>query len=221
MSASVVFLLVTTLCGQGATRSDRHADPPIGIAFRAAGFADWSRPSREVFAPAATARFGPIAMGDSREDGSSDSRPKSTPRDNFDIPWPGSLGDAASAPADPEKLDKIIHEHNKLFADWKRERHRHDELVNNLNKVAGNLQRLQNRADAVGRTMNKIRGIIGDQNADNADVFAPPETPRWNQSLAKTYTLRTGEMGRLNAKATRAMNEFNATLKNLDANADK
>ncbi|HEV7999609.1 MAG TPA: hypothetical protein VGP63_07005 [Planctomycetaceae bacterium] len=167
----------------------------------------------------ATTVLGPNAFG--AQDSQPDSRTKATPRDNFDIPWPGSLGDAASAPVDPEKLDKIIHEHNKLFADWKRERHRHDELVNHLNKAAGNLQRLQDRADAVGRTMNKIRGTIGDQNTDNAEVFAPPETPRWNQSLAKTYTLRAGEMGRLNAKATRAMNEFNATLKNLDANADK
>jgi tetratricopeptide (TPR) repeat protein len=85
-------------------------------------------------------------------------------------------------------------------------------------KVGTDLQNLQNRAEAVARTMNKIRGIIGDQNADNADVFAPPETPRWNQSLSKTYTLRSGELGRLNARATHAVNDFNATLGKLDVN---
>lgn len=204
MHAPAVVVLIATLCGQ-----------------RTVNFSEPAAPTS-----AAAARVATVAMADIRLEGSADSEPKSAasdkaPSDKFDIPWPSLPRDGASQSVDDAKLEKIMREHNKLFADWKRERHHHDELVNHLNKVAGNLQRLQNRAEAVSGTMNKIRGFIGDQSADNADVFAPPETPRWNQSLAKNYTLRTAEMGRLNVKATRAMNEFNATLKNLDANTDK
>jgi Flp pilus assembly protein TadD len=211
MHVPVVVVLIATLCGQRTVNVSAT---------------ELSRPTTELFSAARPARVATVAMAEARSEGSSDSEPKSAapdnaPPDKLDIPWPSLPRDSASESVDAGKLDKIMREHNKLFADWKRERHHHDDLVNHLNKVAGNLQRLQNRADAVSGTMNKIRGIMGDSNADNADVFAPPETPRWNQSLAKTYTLRTAEMGRLNVKATRAMNEFNATLKNLDANTDK
>ena len=126
---------------------------------------------------------------------------------------PGRLRRATSAgdEIDWEKLDRIIREHNRLHDQWNRQREYYTKLTEQLMTIGTRLQHLQSRAETVGRTMDKIRGVIG-HNADNADVFAPPETPRWNQSLAKTYTLRAGEMGRLGAKASHAVNEFNATL---------
>jgi tetratricopeptide (TPR) repeat protein len=176
-------------------------------------------PKRQLVEPAEkTVRVASVAMQDSRSGGGSDLEPRSTSRDSFDIPWPNPQRDSIAEQMDWEKLDSIIREHNKLFEQWKRQRHNYQELANHLMKVGNDLQGLQNRADSVAHTMNKIRGAIGDQNADDADVFAPPETPRWVQSLAKTYTLRTGEMDRLNAKATRAVNDFNATLAKLDTN---
>src|ERR1700677_82679 len=158
-----------------------------------------------------------VASQDSPTRGSNSAQPTAS-RDNFDIPWPGGEHEATTDQVDTAKLQKIIREHNKLYAQWKRERHNYQELSNRLTKIGTNLQGLINRADAVGQTMNKIRGVLGDQNLSDAEIFAPPETPRWVQSLSKTYTLRTGEMGRLNAKATRAVNDFNATLTKLDAN---
>jgi Tfp pilus assembly protein PilF len=176
-------------------------------------------PKNEPVEPAEkAARFAPVALQSSRSDGDPDPAPASPPHDSFDIPWPTAQRDVISEHMDWEKLDSIIREHNKLFEQWKKQRHNYQEFSNHLVKVGTDLQNLQNRAEAVARTMNKIRGIIGDQNADNADVFAPPETPRWNQSLSKTYTLRSGEMGRLNARATHAVNDFNATLGKLDTN---
>ena len=142
----------------------------------------------------------------------------SNARDAFDIPWPTPGQNHVGDEIDWEKLDRIIGEHNKLHEKWKQQRENYTKFTNHLITVGTNLQNLQNRAETVGRTMSKIRGIIGDDNADNADVFAPPETPRWNQSLAKTYTLRAGEMGRLNAKAAHLVNEFNATLGRIDTN---
>jgi tetratricopeptide (TPR) repeat protein len=151
-------------------------------------------------------------------DGQTETASKSPSRDAFDIPWPTRERDSTGEPIDWEKLDKIIREHNKQYAQWQRQRHTYTELCNKLNKISSNLENLQSRSESVGHTMTKIRGIIGDQNADNADVFAPPETPRWNQSLAKTYTLRTAELGRLNVKMTRAVNNFNDALGKLDTN---
>ena len=138
--------------------------------------------------------------------------------DSFDIPWPSQQGDAVSGELDWEKLNTTIREHNKLHKDWQRERQRYREICTHLNKVGSHLQDLERRATSVATTMSKIRGVIGDDNANNADVFAPPETPRYVQSLAKTYTLRSGDMSRLGTKATRAVNEFNATLGRLDTN---
>src|ERR1700733_272163 len=158
-----------------------------------------------------------VASQDSPTRSSNSAQPAAS-RDSFDIPWPSGDREATTDQVDTAKLQKIIHEHNKLYAQWKRERHNYQELSNRLTKIGTNLQGLMTRADAVGQTMNKIRGVLGDQNLSDAEIFAPPETPRWVQSLSKTYTLRTGEMGRLNAKATRAVNDFNATLTKLDTN---
>ncbi len=141
-----------------------------------------------------------------------------TTRDSFDLPWPSPQGDAVSGELDWEKLNTTIREHNKLYNEWKRERHRYQEMCIHLTKVGSHLQDLERRAGGVARTMSQIQGIIGDDNANNAQVFAPPETPRWVQSLAKTYTLRSGDMSRLGTKATRAANEFNATLVRIDTN---
>jgi tetratricopeptide (TPR) repeat protein len=139
-------------------------------------------------------------------------------RDGFDIPWPIPGQNHVGDEIDWEKLDRIVREHNTLHEQWKRQRENYVNFTNHLIDVGTKLQQLQNRAESVGRTMSKIRGIIGDDNADNADVFAPRETPHWNQSLAKTYTLRAGEMGRLSAKAAHQVNEFNATLGKIDTN---
>jgi tetratricopeptide (TPR) repeat protein len=168
--------------------------------------------------------FAAVQLGCPRDAHSADQTAtdsKAPSRDNFDIPWPTRDRDSIGEQMDREKLDKIIREHNKQHAQWMRQRQTYTELCNKLNKISTNLQSLQSRAESVGYTMNKIRGIIGDQNADNADVFAPPETPRWNQSLAKTYTLRTAELGRLNVKMTRTVNNFNDTLGKLDDNINK
>jgi tetratricopeptide (TPR) repeat protein len=142
----------------------------------------------------------------------------SNARDGFDIPWPTPGQNHVGDEIDWEKLDRIISEHNKLHEKWKQQRENYVKFTNHLIEVGTKLQQLQNRAETVGRTMSKIRGFIGDDNADNADVFAPPETPRWNQSLAKTYTLRAAEMGRLNNKAMHQVNDFNATLGRIDTN---
>jgi tetratricopeptide (TPR) repeat protein len=141
-----------------------------------------------------------------------------TARDSFDVPWPSPQGDAVSGELDWKKLNTTIREHNKLHKDWQRERQRYREICTRLNKIGSHLQDLERRAGSVATTMSKIRGVIGDDNANNADVFAPPETPRYVQSLAKTYTLRAGDMSRLGTKATRAANEFNAALGRLDDN---
>ena len=141
-----------------------------------------------------------------------------TTRDSFDLPWPSPQGDAVSGELDWEKLNTTIREHNKLYNEWKRERQQYQEMCIHLTKVGSHLQDLERRAGGVARTMSQIQGIIGDDNANNAQVFAPPETPRWVQSLAKTYTLRSGDMSRLGTKATRAVNEFNATLVRIDTN---
>lgn len=139
-------------------------------------------------------------------------------RDGFDIPWPTAGRNSVGDEIDWEKLDRIIREHNTLHEQWKKQRENFTKFTEHLITVGTKLENLQIRAESVGRTMSKIRGIIGDDNADNADVFAPPETPRWNQSLAKTYTLRAGEMGRLNNKASHLVNDFNATLGRIDTN---
>jgi tetratricopeptide (TPR) repeat protein len=186
----------------------------------AAKAADPAPPKQVSVEPAEkTVRVVPVAMQDSRSAGGvPEPAPRSTTRDSFDIPWPTAQRDAIAEQMDWEKLDHIIGEYKQLYERWLKQRHNYQEFANRLTQIATDLQHMQARADAVEHTMNKIRGIIGDQNADNADVFAPPETPRYVQSLAKTYTLRSGEMGRLNAKATQAVNNFNATLKQLDTN---
>jgi tetratricopeptide (TPR) repeat protein len=139
-------------------------------------------------------------------------------RDGFDIPWPTAGRNSVGDEIDWEKLDRIIREHNTLHEQWKKQRENFTNFTEHLMTVGTQLQNLQNQAEKVAWTMSKIRGIIGDDNADNADVFAPPETPHWNQSLAKTYTLRAGEMGRLNARAAHLVNDFNATLGRIDTN---
>jgi hypothetical protein len=168
--------------------------------------------------PEKAVRAAPVAMPDSRSDGRSETRQRSISRDSFDIPWPTPQRDSIADQMDWEQLDKIIGEYKRLYERWLKQRKSYGEFTNRLTQIATDLQHLQDRADVVERTMNKIRGVIGDQNAENAEVFAPPETPRSVHSLAKTYTLRTVEMGRLNVTATQAMNNFNATLKLLDTN---
>jgi tetratricopeptide (TPR) repeat protein len=169
--------------------------------------------------PAAPAvRPAPVAEPAGPSAGGASLAQAATARDSFDIPWPSPQGDAVSGELDWEKLNTTIREHNKLHKDWQRERQRYREICTHLNKVGSHLQDLERRASSVATTMSKIRGVIGDDNANNADVFAPPETPRYVQSLAKTYTLRSGDMSRLGTKATRAVNEFNATLGRLDDN---
>jgi tetratricopeptide (TPR) repeat protein len=175
------------------------------------------RPSATDGIESHAARFSPIAMQTASDGGPGNSNP-SNARDGFDIPWPTPGRNSVGDEIDWEKLDRIIREHNDLHEKWKMQRENYTKFTDHLMTVGTNLQNLQNRAESVGRTMSKIRGIIGDDNADNADVFAPPETPHWNQSLAKTYTLRAGEMGRLNAKAAHLVNDFNATLGRIDTN---
>jgi Tfp pilus assembly protein PilF len=170
----------------------------------------------EPAAPAA--QPAPVAAAVSPTDGGPSLAQAATARDNFDIPWPSPQVDTVSGDLDWEKLDTTIREHNKLYKDWQRERQQYQEMCIHLTKVGSHLQDLERRASGVARTMSQIQGIIGDDNANNAQVFAPPETPRWVQSLAKTYTLRSGDMSRLGTKATRAVNDFNATLARIDTN---
>jgi tetratricopeptide (TPR) repeat protein len=185
----------------------------------AAKAADPAPPKKAVLElPEKTVPVAPVAIQDSRSDGSSETRQRPISRDSFDIPWPTPQRDSIADQMDREKLDKIIGEYKQLYERWLKQRKGYGEFTNRLTQIATDLQHLQDRADVVDRTMIKIRGVIGDQNAENAEVFAPQETPRSVHSLAKTYTLRTVEMGRLNAKATKAINNFNATLKLLDTN---
>jgi len=178
-----------------------------------------SDPVPKLAEPAAPAvRSAPVAEPVVPSAGGASLAQAAAARDSFDIRWPSSQGDAVSGELDWEKLNTTIREHNKLHKDWQRERQRYREICTRLNKIGSHLQDLERRAGSVATTMSKIRGVIGDDNANNADVFAPPETPRYVQSLAKTYTLRAGDMSRLGTKATRAANEFNAALGRLDDN---
>lgn len=184
--------------------------------------ADPAPPIEKPIKPAKkTVRVAPAPAPVSAQIASADgggSSPTPTSRDHLDIPWPNPQADTASDDLDWEKLDNTIREHNKLYEQWKRQRNKYQELSIHLMKVANHLEDLQRRATAVGRTMSRIQGFLGDANTENAPVFAPPETPRWVQSLAKNYTLRMGDMSRLDSKATRAVNDFNGTLVRLDSN---
>src|SRR5580692_8906686 len=77
----------------------------------------------------------------------SNSAQPSGSHDSFDIPWPSGDRDTTTDQVDTEKLQKIIREHNKLFAQWKRDRHNYQELSNRLTKIGTNLQNLISRAD--------------------------------------------------------------------------
>ena len=66
--------------------------------------------------------------------------------------------------------------------------------------------------------MNRIHTIIGDDNTANAPVFAPPETPYYVQSLAKTYTLRSVDLSRLTTEAARTITDFKTTLEKIYSN---
>jgi Flp pilus assembly protein TadD len=163
-------------------------------------------------------RSASVAPQNPPSEGGSSPVHQSPSRDSFDIPWPSGQGDAAIDQLDWEKLNNIISEHNKLFEQWKRQRQRYQELNLHLKQVSDKLENFQRRADAIQHTMNKIHGVLGDQNTENAPVFAPPETPRYVQSLAKNYTLRMRDMSWLDAQATPVVSDFNETLKNIDTN---
>jgi tetratricopeptide (TPR) repeat protein len=162
-------------------------------------------------------RVEPFAIPNSRADGSN-SPQRSAPRDSFDIPWPTAQRDAIGDQMDWEKLDSIIHEYQQRYADWRREVQKSAEITERLTRQADKLQNLQDRADKVSHTMDKIRGIIGDTNAENAQVFAPLETPRYVQSLAKTYTLRANDLAGLGAEARQVAINYNTTLGDFDNN---
>jgi tetratricopeptide (TPR) repeat protein len=158
---------------------------------------------------------GPSAIVNSRSDDGNSSQ-RSAPRDNFDIPWPTPQRDAISDQMDWEKLDSIIREYKQLYGQWGQQVQRYKEITGRLTQLANKLQNLQDRADKVSHTMDKIRGIVGDQNADNAEVFAPLETPRYVQSLPKTYTLRAADLAGLGVEAMQVGHNFNTTLNQLD-----
>jgi tetratricopeptide (TPR) repeat protein len=163
-------------------------------------------------------RAEPVAVKVASTDDSLSTAQSSAPRDSFDIPWPSSKGDRPPDELDWEKLDNTIREHNRLYDQWEKQRQKQQEIRNHLTAVATHLEDLARRATAVGQTMNQIRSVLGDENSDNAQIFAPPETPHYVQSLAKTYSLRNRDMSRLSTKAAKAVNEFNATLERLDTN---
>jgi tetratricopeptide (TPR) repeat protein len=163
-------------------------------------------------------RADPVAVQVGSADDSLSTAQRPAPRDSFDIPWPSSKGDRTPDELDWEKLDNTIREHNRLYEQWEKQRQKQQEIRNHLTAVAMHLEDLTRRATAVGQTMNQIRSVLGDENSDNAQIFAPPETPHYVQSLAKTYSLRNRDMSRLNTKAAKAVNEFNATLERLDTN---
>jgi len=163
-------------------------------------------------------RSEPVASKVAASESSLSAAHASTPRDSFDIPWPDPQAQTPPDELDWEKLDNTIREHNNLYGQWEKQRQKQQEICRHLASVATHLEDLERRATAAGQTMNQIRSVLGDENSDNAQIFAPPETPRYVQSLAKTYSLRTRDISRLTTKAARAVNDFNATLERLDTN---
>ena len=140
------------------------------------------------------------------------------PRDSLEIPWPDSPGQAASGELEWEKLDTEVRSYKEESQKWDKKRREEQQLRIHLQKVATHLMDLDRRASGIANTMQRIRNIIGDDNAANAPVFAPPETPRYVQSLAKTFTLRSRDMSNLTTEAVHTIDEFDATLKNIDTN---
>jgi tetratricopeptide (TPR) repeat protein len=143
-----------------------------------------------------------------------------TPHDSFDIPWPTVQRDVIAEHRDWEKLEGIHREYKQLYEQWGQQVNDYRGIATRLNQIAINLQNLSTRAENVGRQMEKIRAIIGDQNAANAEVFAPLETPWFVQSLAKTFTLRSYEIEQLNTDARQVVHNYNATLIELQLNVD-
>jgi tetratricopeptide (TPR) repeat protein len=144
-----------------------------------------------------------------------------TPHDSFDIPWPTVQRDVIAEHRDWEKLENIHREYQQLYVRWGQQVNDYRGVATRLNQIAINLENLSTRAENVGRQMARIRAIIGDQNAANAEVFAPLETPWFVQSLAKTFTLRSYEIEQLNADARHVVHNYNTTLMELQLNVDE
>ncbi len=121
------------------------------------------------------------------------------PRDNFDIPGPirrtGRRGRARVG-----KLETEVTSYKELSEQWNKKRGDEQQLQIHLQKVATHLADLDRRATGIANTMNRIRAIIGDDDAATRR-FAPPETPYYVQSLAKTFTRRAVDMSKLTTDA--------------------
>ncbi len=117
-----------------------------------------------------------------------------------------------------ERLDSTVREYIDQSGQWDKLRQQEQNQRLHLESVWSKLEDVDRRATAVADTMHRIRKTIGDDNTNNAAVFAPVETPRYVQSLAKTFSLRSRDMSRLSTQASGLMDDFNATLERLDSN---
>jgi tetratricopeptide (TPR) repeat protein len=138
--------------------------------------------------------------------------------DSFTIPWPTAQAEAAADELEWERLDTTVREYIDQSGQWDKLRQQEQNQRLHLESVWSKLEDVDRRATAVADTMHRIRKTIGDDNTNNAAVFAPVETPHYVQSLAKTFSLRTRDMSRLSTQASGLMDDFNGTLERLDSN---
>jgi tetratricopeptide (TPR) repeat protein len=209
----------TTNESNGAAKDSPKAGPSVVESVNREAAADRSTPTAEpdtqpVGKTASKSVSRPIAS----INGSASAAPAPTRSDSFAIPWPAAQAEAPADELEWERLDSTVREYIDQSGQWDKLRQQEQNQRSHLESVWSRLEDLDRRATAVADTMHRIRKTIGDDNTNNAAVFAPVETPRYVQSLAKTFSLRARDMSRLSTQASGLMDEFNGTLERLDSN---